>query len=52
MIKHHQMIIKETFHTSKNYFKMTLGGLMKEGIIEQNAEGSKLNEGYRRNSEG
>lgn len=37
-------IIKETFHTSKNYFKMTLGGLMKEGLIEQNSEGSKLKE--------
>lgn len=37
-------LIKETFHTSKNYFKMTLGGLMKEGLIEQNAEGSKLTE--------
>lgn len=45
--------IKETFHTSKNYFKMTLGGLMKEGIIEQNSEGTKLNEGIiEQNSEG
>lgn len=35
-------IIKETFHTSKNYFKMTLGGLMKEGKIEQDSEGTKL----------
>jgi predicted RNA-binding protein (virulence factor B family) len=37
-------VIKETFHTSKNYFKMTLGWLMKEGLIEQNSEGSKLKE--------
>ena len=35
-------LIKETFHTSKNYFKMALGGLMKEGKIEQNSEGTKL----------
>ncbi|MGG7177084.1 CvfB family protein [Clostridium paraputrificum] len=35
-------VIKETFHTSKNYFKMALGGLMKEGKIEQNSEGTKL----------
>ena len=35
-------LIKETFHTSKNYFKMALGGLMKEGRIEQNSEGTKL----------
>ena len=35
-------LIKETFHTSKNYFKMGLGGLMKEGKIEQNSEGTKL----------
>lgn len=34
--------IKSTFHTSKNYFKMALGGLMKSGIIEQNSEGTKL----------
>lgn len=35
-------IIKEKFETSKNYFKMTLGSLMKEGKIEQNSEGTKL----------
>lgn len=35
-------IIKEVFGTSKNYFKMALGGLMKEGKIEQNTEGTKL----------
>lgn len=35
-------IIKEKFKTSKNYFKMALGGLMKEGLIEQNSEGTKL----------
>lgn len=35
-------LIKETFHTSKNYFKMALGGLMKEGKIEQNSEGTRL----------
>ena len=34
--------IKEVFGTSKNYFKMALGGLMKEGLIEQNKEGTKL----------
>lgn len=35
-------VIKEVFHTSKNYFKMTLGGLMKEGKIKQDSEGTKL----------
>jgi predicted RNA-binding protein (virulence factor B family) len=35
-------LIKEKFHTSKNYFKMALGGLMKEGKIEQTPEGTKL----------
>lgn len=34
--------IKEVFGTSKNYFKMALGGLMKEGLIEQNKEGTRL----------
>lgn len=34
--------IKEVFKTSKNYFKMTLGGLMKEGKITQDKEGTKL----------
>ena len=35
-------IIKENFKTSKNYFKMALGGLMKKGLIKQNEEGTKL----------
>jgi predicted RNA-binding protein (virulence factor B family) len=35
-------VIKEIFGTSKNYFKMTLGGLMKEGKIEQSSEGTRL----------
>ncbi|NLK96049.1 MAG: DNA-binding protein [Clostridiales bacterium] len=35
-------VIKEVFHTSKNYFKMALGGLMKEGKIEQGSFGTKL----------
>ncbi|MBE6048560.1 MAG: S1 RNA-binding domain-containing protein [Clostridium sp.] len=35
-------LIKETFGTSKNYFKMTLGGLMKEGRIRQDSEGTYL----------
>lgn len=34
--------IKREFKTSKNYFKMALGGLMKEGRIEQGPEGTKL----------
>ncbi len=34
--------IKATFGTSKNYFKMALGGLMKEGKLVQDAEGSRL----------
>lgn len=34
--------IKKVFNTSKNYFKMALGGLMKEGIIVQEKEGTKL----------
>lgn len=34
--------IKETFKTSKNYFKMALGGLMKEGKIKQDSEGTWL----------
>lgn len=34
--------IKREFNTSKNYFKMTLGGLMKEKIIIQDKEGTKL----------
>lgn len=35
-------LIKEKFHTSKNYFKMALGGLMKEGKITQDSEGTRL----------
>lgn len=34
--------IKAKFNTSKNYFKMALGGLMKEGKITQDKEGTKL----------
>ena len=34
--------IKATFNTSKNYFKMALGGLMKAGIIVQEKEGTRL----------
>lgn len=34
--------IKETFKTSKNYFKMALGGLMKEGKIAQDLEGTRI----------
>ncbi|MFT8350578.1 S1 RNA-binding domain-containing protein [Clostridium saccharoperbutylacetonicum] len=34
--------IKKQFNTSKNYFKMTLGGLMKEKLITQDKEGTKL----------
>lgn len=36
--------IKSTFNTSKNYFKMALGGLMKEGKIEQSIHGTKIKE--------
>ena len=35
-------VIKEKFKTSKNYFKMALGGLMKEGKITQDIEGTYL----------
>lgn len=35
-------IIREQFSTSKNYFKMALGGLMKEGKIKQDIEGTYL----------
>lgn len=35
-------IIREQFKTSKNYFKIALGGLMKAGLIEQSPEGTKL----------
>lgn len=34
--------IKKVFKTSKNYFKMALGGLMKEGKITQDSEGTRL----------
>ena len=34
--------IKATFNTSKNYFKMALGGLMKKGIVKQDEEGTKV----------
>lgn len=34
--------IKATFNTSKNYFKMALGGLMKDGKIVQEKEGTRL----------
>lgn len=34
--------IKETFNTSKNYFKIALGGLMKERLITQDKEGTTL----------
>ena len=34
--------IKATFNTSKNYFKIALGGLMKEGKISQDKEGTTL----------
>lgn len=34
--------IRETFKTSKNYFKMALGGLMKDGKIAQDSEGTRL----------
>jgi uncharacterized protein len=34
--------IKKVFETSKNYFKIALGGLMKRGLIEQDENGTKL----------
>ena len=34
--------IKREFNTSKNYFKMTLGGLMKKKIITQDKDGTRL----------
>lgn len=34
--------IKREFNTSKNYFKMTLGGLMKQKLITQDKEGTRL----------
>ena len=36
--------IKRQFKTSKNYFKMALGGLMKKNLIEQGNFGTKLKE--------
>jgi uncharacterized protein len=34
--------IKEVFHESKNYFKNALGGLMKQRLITQDEEGTRL----------
>jgi len=34
--------IYEEFHVSKNYFKNSLGGLMKKGLIVQDQNGTKL----------
>jgi uncharacterized protein len=34
--------IRRIFNASKNYFKMSLGGLMKEGLIEQKEDGTYL----------
>ncbi|WP_300350260.1 S1-like domain-containing RNA-binding protein [Clostridium sp.] len=34
--------IRNVFKTSKNYFKMALGGLMKKGLIEQDEFGTRL----------
>jgi predicted RNA-binding protein (virulence factor B family) len=34
--------IRRIFNASKNYFKMSLGGLMKEGVIEQKEDGTYL----------
>ncbi|SHI97246.1 hypothetical protein SAMN02745163_01141 [Clostridium cavendishii DSM 21758] len=34
--------IKEQFNTSKNYFKIALGGLMKQDVISQDEFGTKL----------
>ncbi|WP_294371413.1 S1 RNA-binding domain-containing protein [uncultured Clostridium sp.] len=34
--------IKREFNTSKNYFKMTLGGMMKKKLITQDREGTRL----------
>lgn len=34
--------IRDTFHESKNYFKNALGGLMKQGLIEQDENGTRL----------
>lgn len=42
MINHRLKDIKREFNTSKNYFKMTLGGLMREKLITQDKEGTRL----------
>jgi uncharacterized protein len=34
--------IHRAFNTSKNYFKQSLGGLLKRGLIEQDEKGTKL----------
>ncbi|MDP4146290.1 MAG: S1-like domain-containing RNA-binding protein [Bacillota bacterium] len=34
--------IKRVFHQSKNYFKNALGGLMRQGLIDQDENGTKL----------
>ncbi|AWI03221.1 CvfB family protein [Clostridium drakei] len=34
--------IRKVFHESKNYFKNALGGLMKQGIVEQDENGTRL----------
>ncbi|SFC56367.1 CvfB family protein [Clostridium uliginosum] len=34
--------IKKTFSTSKNYFKIALGGLMRQKLITQDKEGTRL----------
>lgn len=36
--------IKRQFNTSKNYFKIALGGLMKQGVIEQDEFGTRIKE--------
>jgi uncharacterized protein len=34
--------IHEAFHASKNYFKQSLGGLMRKGLITQDEKGTRL----------
>lgn len=34
--------IRQVFHESKNYFKNALGGLMKQGLVEQDENGTRL----------
>lgn len=36
--------IKEKFNTSKNYFKIALGNLMKKGLVIQDGKGTRLKE--------